>query len=99
MADRKVMMDPDRMLIRTEPLTETDIEWVVVCDACPMGYGAVLAKKTANRGHLHPVEAFEAKFTEAEAKRLMVQWGGASSQGTLEALALWRSIKVWAKAF
>ena len=37
-----------------------------------------------------PVDAYEAKFTEAEAKLLEVKWGEASSQGPLEALGLWR---------
>ncbi len=92
----EVMKDPDRMLIRSEFLTDTKIEWIVVCDACPMGYGAVLARASRGDRRLHPVEAFEAKFTEAEAKLLLVEWGQASSQGTLEALALWRALKIWA---
>ena len=92
----EVMKDPDRMTIRSELLTDTKVEWVMVCDACPMGYGAVLAKPSREDRRLHPVEAFEAKFTESESKLLMVEWGQASSQGTLEALALWRSMKIWA---
>lgn len=91
-----VMRDPDRMLIRTEELEEPPLEWAIISDACPTGYGAVLAKVVPGAQNLQPVDAYEAKFTEAEAKLLEVKWGEASSQGPLEALGLWRAMKTWA---
>ena len=90
-----VMRDPDRMLIRTEELEEPPLEWAIISDACPTGYGAVLAKVVPGAQNLQPV-AYEAKFTEADAKLLEVKWGEASSQGPLEALGLWRAMKTWA---
>ena len=91
-----VMRDPDRMLIRTEGLEEPPVEWAIISDACPTGYGAVLAKAVPGAQNLQPVDAYEAKFTEVEAKLLEVKWSEASSQGPLEALGLWRAMKTWA---
>lgn len=68
-----VMRDPDRMLIRTEQLEEPPVEWAIISDACPTGYGAVLAKVVPGAQSFEPVDAYEAKFTEAEAK-LLESW-------------------------
>ena len=92
----EVMKDPDRMLLKTELLEEKPLEWAIVCDACPTGYGAVLTKVSHRARTLQPVEAYEAMFTKTEAKMLALEWGESSSQGPLEAIGLWRAIKTWA---
>ena len=91
----KMFSYQDAFTLRTVKLKEAEPSWAVITDACPTGYGGMLAAIHPDRGEMTLVEAFSASFTQEEAKLLMVDYGQSSSQGPLEALAVMRAVKIW----
>ena len=91
----KILSYRDAFTLRTVKLKEESPTWAVITDACPTGYGGILAAIVPGRAEMTLVEAFTAKFTEEEAKMLLLQHGESSSQGPLEALAIIRAVAVW----
>ena len=84
----------------TSRTSDADVQepaWAIITDASPKGLGAVLAKI-----HLEDpakkmtiTAALEAIVLEKDAAALQVEYGEASSQGVMEALALVRAIQKW----
>ena len=91
----KILSYRDAFTLRTVKLKEEGPVWAVITDACPTGYGGILAAIVPGRSEMTMVEAFTAKFTEEEAKLLLLQHGESSSQGPLEALAIIRAVNLW----
>ena len=80
-------------LVRHEDYEEYDPTVGVITDASPKGVGGVLVN--VRNGQLIMYDAFEAKFTQAEAEMLDVTWGEAESQSTVEAFAILRALWKW----
>ena len=80
-------------LVRDEDYEDAEPTVGVITDASPKGVGAVLVK--VKKDELIMYEAFEAEFTETEAKLLDVAWGEAESQSVVEAYAIYRAVKRW----
>ncbi|CAL1167184.1 unnamed protein product [Cladocopium goreaui] len=74
---------------------ERPVTMGILTDASPLGLGAVLVHVDTLTKAVFLVEAFEAKFSLAEATLLGVEHGESSSQGILEALAVFRAVKLW----
>ena len=91
----KILSYRDAFTLRSVKLKEEGPSWAVVTDACPTGYGGILAAIVQGRSEMMMVEAFTAKFTAEEAKLLLLEHGESSSQGPLEALAIIRAIALW----
>ena len=85
----------DAFMLRTVKLREDEPTWALITDACPTGYGGILAAILPGQKEMTLVEAFAAKFTPGEAELLMLDYGESSSQGPLEALAVMRAVKIW----
>ena len=89
----KLLAQEDRCLVRHEPLEILPPNVGIITDASPKGVGALFVVVRGEQ--LEIQEAFEAKFTPAEAKMLKVEWGEASSQSVIEAYAFLRALKKW----
>lgn len=92
----KLFERPDILLIKTESLHEVDPDFVIITDACPTGLGGLIAKINWAEEKLIILEAYESQVLPAEAELLGFQHGQSSSQATVEALAIWKAIKLWA---
>lgn len=90
-----ILSKTDRFVLRREELLEKPVTMGILSDASPLGLGAVLVSVDQPGRAIFIVEAFEAKFTRAEAELLGLEHGESSSQGVLEALAILRAIKLW----
>ena len=91
----KMFSYQDAFMLRTVKLKEDEPSWALITDACPTGYGGILAAILPGQNEMTLVEAFAAKFTQEEAELLMLDYGNSSSQGPLEALAVMRAVKIW----
>ena len=91
----KILSYQDAFTLRTVRLKDEEPTWAVITDACPTGYGGILAAIMPGQSEFTIVEAFTAKFTAEEAKMLLVEHGESSSQGPLEALAIIMAIRMW----
>ena len=89
----KLLAQEDRCLVRHEPLEVLPPNAGIITDASPKGVGALFVVVRGEQ--LVIQEAFEAKFTLAEARMLKVEWGEASSQSVVEAYAFLRALKKW----
>ena len=68
----------------------------IITDACPKGWGTILVKvQDTSPRVLFPVEAVAGMISENEAQLLKVQYGEASSQAVMEALAVVRAVEKW----
>ena len=90
-----VLERTDGLALRREDLREKPVSMGILSDASPKGLGAVLVAVRPSSNELLIMEAYEAKFTNSEAKLLGVEYGESSSQGILESLAILRAVKVW----
>lgn len=69
---------------------------IIITDACPKGWGAILVKvQDTSPRVLFPVEAVEGMISENEAQLHKVEYGEASSQAVMEALAIVRAVEKW----
>ena len=91
----KMFSYQDAFMLRTVKLREDEPSWALITDACPTGYGGILAAILPGQKEMTLVEAFAAKFTPGEAELLMLDYGESLSQGPLEALAVMRAVKIW----
>ena len=80
-------------LVRHEDYEDFEPTVGIITDASPKGVGGVLVN--VKTGQLIMYDAFEAKFTQAEAEMLDVTWGEAESQSTVEAFAIFRALLKW----
>lgn len=90
----KIFEKPESMLVKAEALQEPQAEFNIT-DACPTGLGGLIALIEWDRGNLAILEAFEASVSKAEAELLGFEFGASSSQAVVEALAIWKAIKLW----
>lgn len=82
-------------MIREVNLFKQKVKCAIVTDACPKGWGAVLALVRGGLMSPRPVEAVEARVTEEEALLLDIKYEEAASQAVLEAYAVLRAIEKW----
>ena len=61
-----------------------EIQYDLVTDASPKGLGGMLIRISLQGNSFEIIEAFEAQFTEEDAKLLNVSYGEASSQAVVE---------------
>ena len=92
-----LLQEPQRLMLRREPLVVQEPAWAIITDASPKGLGAVLAKiHLGDPTRKMTIEAtLEAIVQPKDAAALQVDYGEASSQGVMEALALVRAIQKW----
>ena len=95
----KLLQRKDLLLYRNEPYQEKEIQYGLVTDASPKGLGGMLIRIDLEGNRFEIVEAFEAQFTEEDAKLLKVEFGEASSQAVVETLAVLRGLHKWASVF
>ena len=91
----KVLKYNEAFLLRSVRLEKQEPTWAVITDACPTGYGGILAAIQPGQHGMIMVQAYTASFTTEEAKLLQVDFGQSSSQGALEALAVMRAVRIW----
>eukprot|EP00435_Cladocopium_sp_Y103_P052211 s157_g16.t1 len=92
----KLFENPIDNLIRIERMKKPPVSMGIITDACPTGWGAILVKvQPGSVGELIPVEAVEGLISVEEAQLLETEWGEASSQAIMEALAVVRAVDKW----
>ena len=91
----KMFSHQDAFTLRTVKLKEEEPTWAIITDACPTGYGGILAAILPGQNEMTLVEAFAANIKSEEAELLLLDYGQSSSQGPLEALAVMRAVKIW----
>eukprot|EP00435_Cladocopium_sp_Y103_P072900 s399_g41.t1 len=85
----------EKMMLRREPLFETEVVLGVVTDASPLGLGAMLIQRQPGEDRFTVLEALEASVSYEEAEWFQVQHGASASQSVMEAYAVLRALRRW----
>ena len=85
--------DSRKLMVRRIPLDTNKTRWAITTDASPQGLGGILLGQLGPADSTFVVmDAFEAKFTLAEAELLGIAHKEASGQAVLECLAVVRAL-------
>ena len=90
----RALQNPEEKLAKHEKLVRENPKFMMITDACPRGIGGILVKRHQD-GTSSIVSAYEAIVAKGNAQWLMLEHGQPSSQGPLEALAIWRGLQHW----